>query len=269
MAGANRTGVYWGAEPYPKGHEGFETPYPGWQQAHARDLGDGDFNALLKSAREWLQQPMLKEKTEGLIPDIRMRAALDLAIQTTGDGKYGAGLHPEVYNTLLARLAGVSGAGTLLTIREASVESVYHPRRERTTMRASARIRQFAKKFATENPENTGLAFDLLDLASKVAEDEKEAQGQDQGGQGQQKQGQDQGQEAKDQGQAQQKQGGEMPPALKEHMEEKKKEEGGDDQGQQKQAYTQLKAACLTAARNNPNQRAAYMPILRVIKQLG
>ena len=34
-------------------------------------------------------------------------------------------------------------------------------------MRPSARIRQYASKFATENP---GVAFDLLDLASKVAE---------------------------------------------------------------------------------------------------
>lgn len=255
----NRTSVYWGVEPYPKGHEGFETPYPGWQQAHARDLGESDFNAILKSARDWLQQSVLKAKTEGMIPDIRVRAALDLALQTTGEGKYSVGLHPEIYNTLLARLAGVSGAGTLLTIREASVESVYHPRRERTTMRASARIRQYATKFANTNPE---VAFDLLDLAGKVAEDEK---AQDQG---QQKQGQDQGQEAKDQGQ--QKQGGEMPPALKEHMEEKKKEEGGDDQGQQKQgAYAQLKTTCLKVAKDNPNQRAALMPILRTIKQLG
>lgn len=259
----SRTSVYWGVEPYPKGHEGVETPYPGWQQAHARDLGESDYSAILKSARDWLQQPMLKDKTEGMIPDIRVRAALDLALRTTGDGKYSVGLHPEVYNTLLARLAGVSGAGTLLTIREASVESVYHPRRERTTMRASARIRQYATKFANDNPE---VAFDLLDLAGKVAEDEK---AQDQG-QAQQKQGQDQGQEAKDQGQAQQKQGGEMPPALKEHM-EKKKEEGGDDQGQgqQKQAYAQLKAACMKAAKDHPNQRAAFMPILRAIKQLG
>jgi hypothetical protein len=127
-------------------------------------------------------------------------------------------------------------------------------------MRASARIRQYATKFATNNPE---VAFDLLDLASKVAEDEK---GQDQGQSQQQKQGQDQDQS---QDQSQQKQGGEMPPALKKHMEEK---EEGKEQGQgqqQKEAYVQLKSACMKVARDNPAQRAALLPILRVIKEHG
>jgi len=267
MAGTNRTSVYWGVEPYPKGHEGFETPYPEWQQAQARDLGEADFNGLLKSARQWLQEPMLAAKTEGLLPDIRFRAALDLAFQTTGDGKYSVGVHPATYNMLLARLAGKPEEGTLLTIREASDESVYHPRRERTIMRASTRIRQYASKFATTQPE---VAFDLLDLAGKVAEDEqKEAEGQ----------------QAQD---GQQKQGGEMPPALKKHMEEKggdKKEdegqdqgqqkqgqdqgEGQQDQGQQKQAYAKLKAATIRLASENPALRQALLPALKLIRQLG
>lgn len=259
---ADRTSVYWGAEPYPKGHEGFENPYPAWQQAHARDLGESDYNAVLKTAREWLQSPVLKGKTEGMIPDIRMRAALDLAIRTTASGKYSVGFHPDVYNTLLARLAGVSGEETLQTIRAS--ESLYHPQRERNNMRASARIRKYATTLAAEHPE---ISFDLLDLAGKIAEDEQAQQGQGQ----QQKQGQDQqGQGQQDQGQ-QQKQGGEMPPALKEHLEEKKKEEGQgqQDQGQSKEAYVQLKSACMEAARKNPNQRALLMPMLRVIKQHG
>lgn len=132
-------------------------------------------------------------------------------------------------------------------------------------MRASARIRQYASKFATTQPE---VAFDLLDLASKVAEDEKADQG---GQQEQAKQAQQEGQgQEKDQGQ--QKQGGELPPALKEHMEEKKKEEGGDkDQGQQdqKQAYSQLKAATIRIAAENPGVRQALLPALKLIKQLG
>lgn len=118
-------------------------------------------------------------------------------------------------------------------------------------MSAAAQIRQFASKYASINPE---VSYDLLDLASRVAQEE----GQDQGQQGQQ---------------AQQKQGGELPPALKEHMEKKEKEKGdeGKDEGQeqQKQAYSRLKNACLAAARENPNARAAFMPILKTIKQLG
>ena len=118
-------------------------------------------------------------------------------------------------------------------------------------MRASTRIRQYASKFANTQPE---VAFDLLDLASKVAEDEqapKDEQAQE----------------------GQQKQGGELPPALKEHM-EKKKEEGGDkDQGQQdqgqKQAYSQLKAATIRIAAENPGVRQALLPALKLIKQLG
>jgi len=256
MAGTDRTSVYWGVEPYPKGHEGF-APYVGWEQAHARDLGDSDFNLIMKSAREWLQTPILKDATKEMLPDIRFRAALDLSLRMTEGGKYSVGLHPDLYNKLLARLAGVSGEGTLLTVREASnaravetSESVYHPRRERTIMRASTRIRQYATKFANTQPE---VAFDLLDLASKVAEDEQAQAPKDE--------------QAQD---GQQKQGGELPPALKEHM-EKKKEEGGDDQdqGQQKQAYRQLRAATIKAANENPATRPALMPLLKLIKQLG
>ena len=140
-------------------------------------------------------------------------------------------------------------------------------------MLASARIRQYASKFASTQPE---VAFDLLDLASKVAEDEQGQKDQGQKDQGQAKQAQDdQGQKdqgAKDQGQA--KQGGELPPALKEHLEKKKEEAGGDDkkdeQGQgQKQAYAQLKAATIRVANENPGVRSTLLPVLKLIKQLG
>ena len=115
-------------------------------------------------------------------------------------------------------------------------------------MRPSAQIRHLATKYASTNPE---VAFDLLDLAGKVAQSEQEEQQQ-----------------------TQQKQGGELPPALKKHMEEKaegKKDEGkdeGQDQGQ-KQAYAQLKAACIQAATNNPAARSAFLPVLKVIKNHG
>jgi len=104
----DRTAVYHGVAPYPKGHEGFE-PYPEWTQVHQRDLGEADFNAILKEAREWLKVPVLTVAVEGMIPDSRFRAALDLAIRNCDEGKYSVGFQPQVYDDLLKKLAFGSG----------------------------------------------------------------------------------------------------------------------------------------------------------------
>ena len=114
-------------------------------------------------------------------------------------------------------------------------------------MKASIEVRKFASTIADANPD---VAYELVGLADRLAEDEQQAQ---------------QSQQAQEQ-----KQAGEMPPALKEHM-EKKKEEGGQDQGQeqQKQAYRLLKAAVLRVAQDNPMIRNPLMPVLQTIKQLG
>jgi len=109
----DRSAVYWGVAPYPKGHEGFE-PYRKWQQPQARDLGEPVYTRLLKAAREWLSTPALSTKVEGVVRDTQLRAALDLALR---DENYDHAIHPTVYNKLLARLAGVSENETLLTVR--------------------------------------------------------------------------------------------------------------------------------------------------------
>jgi hypothetical protein len=104
-------------------------------------------------------------------------------------------------------------------------------------MNAASKIRKMAADIANQHPD---LAFDLTNLAFEV-------------------------------------QAGEMPPALKEHLEEKKKEEaGGDqgqqDQGQQKQAssnYTALRTAIIRTAAQNPAVRPALIPVLQMIKQQG
>lgn len=114
--GHQRQAVYWGVEPYPKGHEGFE-PYTGWMQPQARDLGEQDFSRILTGARTWLKTPVLADDIEGIVRDTQLRAALDLAIRTEG---YEGCLHPTLYDDLLARLAGVSTDETLLTIRNAT-----------------------------------------------------------------------------------------------------------------------------------------------------
>lgn len=101
---AVKTALYHGVEPYPKGHEGF-APYTKWEQAHQRDLGPADSNAILVEARKWLQKPMLSENIEGMHPDARFRAALDLSIRETDSGKYSGAINPVLYNELLAKLS--------------------------------------------------------------------------------------------------------------------------------------------------------------------
>jgi hypothetical protein len=234
-----RQAVYWGVEPYPAGKEGFE-PYAEWQQAHARDLGEGDFNQVLTAARSWLRQPVLAKDIEGVVRDTQLRAALDLAIRDHDQGRYSVGFHPALYNQLLARLAGEPKNETLTTITAATTpatvmntnESTYGVSVGEVSMKASTQITAFAARIASTHPE---LAYDLIDLASKVA--------------------------------------GELPPALKEHM-FKKKEDGGDkgqdeDQGQQKQAaaYQNLRALIIRTAAKHPEARQAFLPILSELKK--
>ena len=109
---SERTAVYHGVEPYDD-----VEPYPEWEQAHQRDLGEEDFEKILTAARDWLKTPILSENVEGVVRDQQLRVALDLAIQTS---KYNRAIRPKIYNELLARLAGIPEPGlgqTLLTIR--------------------------------------------------------------------------------------------------------------------------------------------------------
>jgi hypothetical protein len=115
--GHNRQAVYWGVDPYAASGG----TYVDWQQPQARDFGTDDFDLLLKSARDWLQQPVLATKMEGVVRDAQLRAALDLAIRTQN---YDAAVHPTVYNDLLAQLGQVSSEGTLPTIREKSAQAM-------------------------------------------------------------------------------------------------------------------------------------------------
>lgn len=250
----SRQGIYWGVNPYPAG-TGPET-YARSEQSQARAIGASDLDALLDAARTWLKSSVLAAPVEGILPDIQLRAALDLAIRDFSDGKYSVGLHPTLYNKLLARLAGKSQAETLLTVREASSGSLYiFPIGEERPMSASAEIRKYAATIADAHP---GVAFDLANLSFKLAEEEQE--------------------EKKDQGQEQAKQAGQIPEAFKEHMKEKKeeggekKEEKKEDEGQKQAsvtAYTTLKTNVIKLAQANPNARASYMPLLQLIKQLG
>lgn len=241
----DRQAVYWGVEPYPKGHEGF-APYNEWEQSHACDLGEKDEKALLSAARDWLKEPILDLATMGEGPaDARYRAALDFALQTLEGGRYGMGLHPAKYNELLARLAGVSPDQTLVTIREASV-SLYTPPSVRTSMPASNEIRQYAAKIASVSPS---VAFDLVALADKVAQQEADQQQAQQ-----QKQAEQQDQAEQEKGQQKQAQ---------------QQDQAEQEAGQQKQAYTALRSAVIRTATANPVARQALQPVLKLIQQLG
>lgn len=240
----SRQAVYWGVEPYPPGHEGF-APYNEWEQAHARDLDVADETALLKAAREWLGQFALDPSVMGEgVPDARFRAALDYAVYTLDNGKYSVGLHPALYNKLLARLTGQPEDETLLTVRKAargSNKSSYHQTPERITMHSSARIRSYAAKLASTQPH---IAFDLMKLAQEAEEAEKAEKADE----GQQKKQAQQGQQAQQQD-----------------------DQGQDEQGQQqkKQAYVALRREVIRVASENPQARMALQPVLRLIKQIG
>ncbi len=113
MGSANKRAVYHGIDPYAYG----PAAYPGWLQPHQRDIGDADFKLILGMAGDWLKSPMLSVAVDGMVPDARYRAALDLAIY---DSPYNRAINATQYNQLLAKLAGVPEPGlgeTLTTIQ--------------------------------------------------------------------------------------------------------------------------------------------------------
>lgn len=218
---SEKAAVYNGVAPteYPR--------YNGWQQPAQRDFGETDWEMILGAAKDWLQTPVLKRPLPGTVRDTQLRAALDLAIYS---GPYNGAIQPNIYNMLLARLAGADENTTLLTQRQATNNSPLGDQGSQkvANMKASNEIRKLAAKYAAENAP---LAYDLMDLATKIAQDEE--QDEDQG----QKQAQDQGQD--------------------------------QDQGEkQAKKYASLRAAVISAAQKNPEARAAFMPVLQAVKSL-
>lgn len=245
-----RQAVYWGV---PVDREGI-TPYPDWTQVHQRDMGDRDYNGILRSAKDWLKTPVLAVSVEGIERDTQVRAALDLAIRTHEAGRYSVGVHPAIYNYLLAKLAGESQDETLLTVREASDGSVYAPTGESAAMKPSAQVRAFAAKIAATHPE---IAFDLASLSAKIANDEQ--------------QDDDKKDDKKEEGKAFP---GAAPPFGKKEEkkaaeDEPKQAEDEPKEEQKKEAYVALRSACIRTAASNPQARAALTPVLQLIKQLG
>ena len=232
---SEKTGVYWGVDPTSK-EKAVNVPYTPWQQAQARDLGEKDYNAILAGAREWMKVPVLarildEKDSLGAVRDIQLRAALDLAIRDVDGGKYSVGLYPTVYNELLARLAGKSTTETLVTQREASRSLYSQATGEDRPMNAASQIRKFAAEIAATHP---GLAFDLTNLAFKVAEQEQ--------------------QQEKDEKDDKKEDKGKFPDFLK-------------DKDAAAAKYAEVKAAVIRTASANPTIRTALVPVLQLLKQ--
>ncbi len=230
-----KLGLYWGVDPNDARSKAKEVniPHRGWEQAQARDLSEADYKSILAKAREWMKVPVLARildegttegNTLGAVKDIQFRAALDLAIRDMDGGKYSAGLYPTVYNNLLAQLAGKPEGETLLTQRSASGSLYSQTTGEERPMNAAAEIRKFAAEIAAKEP---GLAFDLTNLAFRVAEQE---------GQGQQ----------------QEKKEDNKPDFLK------------DKEAAAK--YTAVRGAIIRLAHDNPAVRPALVPVLQLLK---
>jgi hypothetical protein len=146
---SDKTAVYHGIEPDQV------DPYPDWQQAHQRDLGEADFAAIMEAARKWLKTPVLSKHVDGMLPDQQFRAALDYAIQT---GIYNRAINPTLYDMLLARLAGWPEPGpeqTLLTLRGSTCEA---PTSRRPDM-------------AAKTAEQSKYASNILGRFDKLAQD--------------------------------------------------------------------------------------------------
>lgn len=231
MARDQRVAVYHGIDP--KKH--YPEAYPEWKQPHQCDLGEKDFQAILSSAKTWLKTPVLSKSIEGLEKDHQLRAALDLAIY---DGPYNGQIQPTVYDALLARLGG--GAKQARETEDSRVSSCPQFTKEETPMgiKASHEIRQFAARAASADP---ALGYDLIDLADKLASEEKKESQQ---------------QEEKKQSQQQ----------------EEKKQAQGEEQAKQasdktaSDKFAQLRSAVIRTASSDP---AAFRPLLQLIKDLG
>jgi hypothetical protein len=169
----DRTAVYWGVDPYPRGKEGPEA-YQGWEQPHARDLGEPELSKILKAAKTWLKQPVLSENIEGVVRDTQLRAALDLALRAEN---YEQAVHPAVYNKLLARLAGVSEDETLLTVRSKTARNPMSKKVELETARADRLLAGLDRiaSVVQSNHKQWGMDFtaakNLVNAIDKIADD--------------------------------------------------------------------------------------------------
>lgn len=184
---AVRLAIYHGIEPYPADKGGLAA-YPKFQQGRVRDLTAEDYSLLIASAKEWLKSSVLSKAIDGMVPDARFRAALDLAIRSAEDGRYGSVVNSDLYNMLLAKLAGETETDPLLTIRESSTtksEGIVMSTKfaQEDAARVLGRLDRIAQVIQ-DNHEKWGMPFEaaraVVNEVDKVADDiEKTAFGEE------------------------------------------------------------------------------------------
>jgi len=139
---SDKTAVYHGVDPY----EQDPGPYPEWQPAHQRDIGETDYGIILANAKKWLQTPMLSRNIDGMLPDARFRAALDLAIQAS---PYNRAIDPSRYNMLLGRLSGEETLNREAKSTCASPPCEVHASDQRETDTMTTKLSAEQKKMAS------------------------------------------------------------------------------------------------------------------------
>jgi len=163
--------LYHGVEP-----EAVE-PYPDWRQVSQHDLTLADQETILSASQEWLKEPTMKA-TEGTVRDAQLRAVLDFAIATTNGGAYARAVHPSLYNSLLAQLAGFPEGETLVTIRESSQQQSFdddgHVGRQPATIRSED---MSTPKVSAETKQATDLILNRIDRVAKTIQAKQEEWG--------------------------------------------------------------------------------------------
>lgn len=150
MDSSAKTSVYHGIDPKKNRSEVGE----GWTQFIQRDFSEKDVQAILASAKSWLDSPLLTVAVNDMVPDSRFRAALDLALYT---GPYNGAISANVYNDLLAKLikVGEPGLGNTLLTKTANYRTenrflaVYGPTPVDETVLRSMESRKFAFRDAS------------------------------------------------------------------------------------------------------------------------
>lgn len=79
----------------------------GWRSVDKRYLGKEHFDAIIASAKAFLDEDYLSNGWESAAADAPKRAALDYAIHTADGGVYQSKIDAETYDMLLNRLAGL------------------------------------------------------------------------------------------------------------------------------------------------------------------
>lgn len=264
MTDRTKEAVYWGVAPYAETKEA----YPKGHLDSRGDLPDSEFDGLLKAAREWMRAPVLSDNVEGIGRDVQARAAIDLSLRSYKEGQFSAGLNPAKYEELVTKLMGKTAADRVVSaatkkacgdcacgnhdpathdssVNTASGETPVTKELGKS-MKASVELRALATRVASSQPT---LAYDILALSDKLAEQEQQAE----------------------QAPAQEQKAAGLPPEFLENQKKKEDESKSDEgQGEQKQAsYQELRSHVIRLAHANPHLREAYKPLLVTIKQLG